>query len=165
MAISDFISFDDVRAALGVSEDEIKDTTLSLDLYEYNLVSELESIDLTLISIYETQKGSAPSTWTAEQIRFYQAVKLFSVYAVAKQATVALPMFGPKEQTDGKASVVRFALDPYKATIDAVLTQYDVFREKLIKAFSDIGPTAPPPESSRPYLVVATPTYDPVTGT
>lgn len=165
MAISDFISFDDVRAALGVSEDEIKDTTLSLDLYEYNLVSELESIDLTLISVYETQKESAPSTWTTEQTRFYQAVKLFSAYAVAKQATVSLPMFSPKEQTDGKAGVVRFALDPYKATIAAILKQYDAFREKLIKAFSDLNSNDTPVATMRPYIVVASPVSDPVTGT
>jgi hypothetical protein len=164
MALLDFISFDDVRAALGVSSDEITDTTLSLDLYEFNLVSELESIGLTLIADYEAQKASAPDTWTEEQTRFHQAVKLFSAYAVAKQATVALPMFSPKEQTDGKAALVRFAQNPYKDTIAAILQAYDVYRTKLEAAYGVIKMTGTPEASTRPYFIVATPAYDPVTG-
>lgn len=164
MALVDFVGFDDIRAALGVSSDELQNATLSLDLYEYNLVSELEAIDIPLASVYMALKGSAPSTWDDLQKRFYQAVRVFSAYAVAKQATVSLPMFGPKEKTDGKASVVRFALDPYKATIDAVLAQYEAARLRLIAAYAGLNATDAPPASTRPYLVVASPTYDPVTG-
>lgn len=164
MALIDFISYDDVRAALGVSEDEITDATLSLNLYEFNLVSELESISLTLITDYETQKGASPSTWTDAQTRFHQAVQLFSAYAVAKQATISLPMFGPKEQTDGKAALVRFAQNPYKDTIAAVLAKYEAFKVKLEAAYGALTSTDAPTTTTRPYFVVAVPTYDPVTG-
>jgi hypothetical protein len=164
MAMSDFISFDDVRAALGVSSDEITDATLSLDLYDFNLVSELESISLNLIADYQALKETAPSTWSTANTRFHQSVRLFSAYAVAKQATTALPMFSPKEQTDGKAALVRFAQNPYKDTINAVLQSYDAFRAKLEAAYAAASLTEAPAETTRPYFVVSVPTYDPVTG-
>lgn len=164
MSMIDYISFDDVRAALGVSSDEITDTTLSLDLYAFNLVSELEGISLTLMTDYATQKETTPDTWSAIQTRFHQAVRMFSAYAVAKQATVSLPMFAPKEQTDGKASLVRFAQDPYKATIAQVSQQYDVTKARLEAAYGAINSAGTPVASTRPYFVVSTPTYDPVLG-
>lgn len=165
MAIVDFTSFDDVRAALGVSQDEIKDATLSLDLYEFNLVSELEGISLDLIPTYMTQVGDPQESWNAEQTRFYQSVRLFSTYAVAKQCTISVPMFSPKEQSDGKAALVRFALDPYKSMIDGVVQQYDIFREKLESAYGAITTSGDPIFIPRTYFTVISPSSDPVTGT
>lgn len=165
MALIDFISYDEVRAALGVSQDEIKDTTLSLNLYDFNLVSELESISLDLIAAYTAQVAATPSTWTAAQTRFVQATKLFAAYAVAKQLTVSLPMFGPKEQSDGKASLVRFAQDPYKATIASVVQQYETFKVKLAETFAAMQSTTATANVTREYFSVATPDSNPVLGT
>lgn len=165
MDLVDFVSFDDVRAALGVSKDEFTDATLSLDLYKFNLVSELESIDLTLIDAFLPLSESTPADLTAIETRFVQSVTLFSTYAVAKLATIALPMFGPKEKTDGKAGAVRFALDPYKATIARVLQQYDAFKAKLEAAFAATLSTTSAASVSRPYLSVVSPNSDPVLGT
>ena len=41
MALLTYTTYDDIRAALGVSSDEIEDATLSLSLYELNLTSDL----------------------------------------------------------------------------------------------------------------------------
>lgn len=164
MALVDYVSFDEVRAALGVSTDEITDATLSLELFDFNLVSELEDIGVDLIADYATQKVTAPSTWSTAQTRLHQAIRLFSAYAVAKQCTIALPMFSPKEQTDGKASLVRFALDPYKATIARVLQQYDAFKGKLEAAYAAVLSTDAPAIIARPYFSVVSPSFDPVTG-
>jgi hypothetical protein len=166
MALIDFISYDEVRAALGVSQDEIKDTTLSLNLYDFNLVSELESISLNLIAAYMAQVAVTPSSsWTAAQTRFVQSTKLFAAYAVAKQLTVSLPMFGPKEQSDGKASLVRFAQDPYKATIASVVQQYETFRVKLAETYAALQSTTATANVTREYFSVATPDSNPILGT
>lgn len=164
MTLEDYISFDDVRAALGVSDDEIEDTTLSLDLYAFNLVAELEGISLTLPADYAAQKETSPSTWSDIQNRFHQSVRVFSAYAVAKQALTALPLFAPKEQTDGKAGVVRFAQNPYKDTITGVLVSYDQARLRLVTAYGAITSLIPI-AVTRPYLHVAVPQRDPVLGT
>jgi hypothetical protein len=165
MTLTDYVSFEEVRAALGVSEDEIKDATLSLDLYAFNLVSELEGISLTLVEDYAQQKVSPVEGWTPIQVRFHQAVRLFSAYAVAKQATISVPMFAPKEQTDGKASLGRWAQDPYKPMIASVLKQYEVFKVKLEAAYGAIQTTVSPTTVDRPYMSVVAPISDPVLGT
>lgn len=164
MTIASYTTFDDVRAALGVSADEITDATLSLDLYTFNLVSELESISINLPTDFAALPVP-PATLTAVQTRFAQAVSLFSTYAVAKQGTISLPMFSPKEQTDGKAGLVRFAQDPYKATIQRILQQYEVFKLKLEAAYAATLSTDAPAAIARPYFVVSSPSSDPVLGT
>lgn len=164
MSMPEFITFDDVRAALGVSEDEITDTTLSLDVYEFNLVSELEGISLLLIPAYLALSEAGPTSWTDIQKRFYQATRLFAAYAVAKQATIAVPMFSPKEQTDGKAGLVRFAQDPYKGMIARVLAQYEIFKIKLEVAYAATTATTATPLTIRSYMSVVGIGVDPVTG-
>ena len=164
MALVDYISFDDIRAALGVSKDEIDDATLSLDVYAFNHVSELEHVSPLILGVYAAQLLVTPTLWTPIQTRFFQSFTLFSAYAVAKQATISLPLFSPKEQTDGKASMVRYAQDPYKATITRVLQQYDAFKAKLIEVFNALQNTSAPVVISRPYLSVGSPIYNPVTG-
>jgi hypothetical protein len=164
MATVDFTSFDDVRAALGVEKDELTDATLSLDLYAFNLVAELEAISLTLIGDYEAQKETSPADLTDKQKRFHRSLRVFSAYAVANQACTGLPMFAPKDETDGKAGKGRFAQDPYKATIARIAQQYEAAKVTLTDAYIAVQPATPVVNSSRPYLSISTPDYDPVIG-
>ena len=163
MAITAYTTYDDIRAALGVSSDEIEDATLSLDIYELNLTSEFEDISLSLASAYATV--AALTSRSDVQERFYQATRLFSAYAVAYQATSSLPLFSPKDISDGKATVSRYADSPYKAVIAQVKTLYEKFKGKLEKAYADNSATSVADLAPRPYFTVVSPSYDPVTGT
>jgi hypothetical protein len=165
MSLTDFTSYDDIRAALGVSAEEIEDATLSLPLYELNLVSELEEVNLDLISNYMDLQGIDASTLTAEQQRFDRYAQLFATYAVAKNLTVSLPLFSPKEVTDGKAGFSRYSTDPYKVTIARVIAECDKFRTKLEKAYGDLTSVATVDVPIRTFMFVASPTSDPITGT
>lgn len=162
MSLIDYTSFDDVRAALGVSIDELSDTTLSLNLYAFNLVAELRGIDSGLIAYYAPFIAAAPTT--DPDLTFYQSVKLFAAYAVAKQACGSLPMFSPKEQTDGKSSLVRFSADPYKVTIARIGEQYDAAKISVADAFNATQNLGAPLVSDRPWLDVVSPDYDPISG-
>jgi len=164
MTLIDYTSYDDVRAALGVSQDEIKDTTLSLDLYAFNLASELEGISLTLIPAFTTVKAIPVDDRSAVQTRFFQATKLFASYAVAKQLCTSLPMFAPKDQTDGKASLGRFSADPYKATIARIVADYETNKARLELALEGLTPEVGRVVTSRPYFSVVSPLVDPVLG-
>jgi len=164
MTLIDFTSYDDVRAALGVSQDEIKDTTLSLDLYAFNLTSELEGISLTLIPTFTTVTAIAVDERSAVQTRFFQTAKLFACYAVAKQLCTSLPMFAPKEQTDSKATLGRFAQDPYKATIARIVADYETNKARLATALEGLTPEVARVITSRPYFSVVSALVDPVTG-
>lgn len=170
MALVDFTTFDDVRAALGVSSDEIEDATLALAVYEFNLKDEMSEAgeeavaNSDLTSDYSTVAAKSPSDRTTAEQRLYETLRLFATYVVARHLTSALPMFAPKQQTDGKASLVRFTNDPYAQTVKAVTSLYDHYRARLIIAYARFKSLGTPVLTVRSYLSVVSPAVDPVTG-
>lgn len=163
MALLTYTTYDDIRAALGVSVDEIEDATLSLSLYELNLTAELEDVDLTLETEYATV--AALTSRTAVQDRFLQATRLFSTYVVAYQATTSLPLFSPKDISDGKATMSRYADSPYKEVIKKVEQLYGKYKSRLEAALAALTASSAPSITARPYFSVSVPDSDPVTGT
>lgn len=161
MALLDYTTYEDIRAALGVSNDELEDSTLSLEVYEGNLTLELEDVSLALQTEYATV--AALTTRTDAQTRFYDAARLFSTYAVAKHASVTLPMFSPKDIGDGKALVSRWADSPYKTTIKEVEKMYDRLKNRLAQAFAAYQSTSTT-SVVQTFMVVSSPSTNPVTG-
>lgn len=166
MLLTDYTSFDEIRAALGVADDELADTQLNLPMYAEVLQMELEDIHVNLPTIYA---ATAPlvdaGTITTDQQRFLQAAHLFATYAVAKHLTTALPLFSPEQVTDGKAMLRRAQTDtPYQKVIDAINREYARFRGRLEQMFAVINSTATPAQVSKSYLSVVTPAADPITG-
>lgn len=161
MLITDYTSYDEIRAALGVSVDEIDDATLALALYADTLQVELEDVALTLPTVYTATK--ALPTPTDDEKRFLQSAHLFATYAVAKQLTTSLPLFGPEEITDGKAAVKRFA-DPFKKVTEAVGQEYARFRSRLVQTFAVVNSTTVNDAAPKTYFAVISPSTDPVTG-
>lgn len=156
----DYTTYDDIRAALGVSSTDLPDAALSLNLYELMLTQEFEAIDLTLEAVYLTTE-SLPSP-TAEETRFLSACDLFATYAVAKHLTASLPMFSFRQMTDGKAQGTRFD-NPYKDAIAYVISQYDTAKSRLIDAFSAIG-TITNTTVAKSYFAIVSPSTDPIVG-
>lgn len=161
MSLIDYTSYDAVRAALGVTDEELEDDTLSLQLYEDHLKSDLDDISYDLDGVHVTLL--ATPVLTAAEERFMMASRLFATYSVAKTLTVTLPMFGPRSVEDGKAKVERFQ-DPYKATITAVNNEYEKWYNRLKDAFGDLG-QATTVRTARVYAAVVTPASDPILGT
>lgn len=162
MALSDYTTPDNIRAVLGVEDDELKDETLSLEVYEFGLRQELDLIDLDLADDYATIADLDSKTDT--QRRFYEACRMFATYAVAKSLLSALPLMAPKEITDGKAATSRFAQDPYKETTKAVTSWYEIHKQRLEDAY-DLLNASPVSEIQLPtMMLVGVPTNDPVTG-
>jgi len=160
----DFTSFEDIRAALGVSAEEIKDATLSLPLYVNRLRMDLESVSASTLTLHATLANVQPASQTEQQARFEIALQLFATYSVAKHLTISLPLFSPREITDGKASLSRYAQDPYRATIARVESEYDTLRQNLAAALAGAESVSAPTVSLRPWFSAVTPTPDPVTG-
>lgn len=159
MVITDYTTYADIRAALGVSEDDIEDATLALSLYADYLQGELEDIDLTLTSVYATVKAeAAPSD---AQKRFLATCRLFSTFAVAKQLTASLPLFAAKNVSDGKATVGRFD-NPYKDVIASVNSQYDKMKSRLVAALFALGTTTKD-VVPRVFFVPSVAGYNPIT--
>lgn len=157
--LNQYTTFEDVRAALGVSSTELEDGTLTLQLYEDHLMADLDDISLSLRDTFIA--FSAEAAPTSAQSRLLQYTRLFATYSVAKALTNTLPMFGPKTIEDGKARMQRFE-NPYRETIDAVNREYERWRNRLQQAFVAIGEASS--RTNRSYMSVVSPGFDPVTG-
>ena len=163
MAITSYTSYDDIRAALGVSSDEIDDATLSLQVYEFNLIAELEDISLDLPGDYATV--AAANNRDEDSERLYQSVQMFSTYAVALQLTSSLPLFSPKDITDGKAGFSRYSDSPYKEVVKDVKRMYERFKGRVTSVYADFNSSDAPIAVPRVLMVAVSPASDPVTGT
>lgn len=137
-AITVYTTYADIRAALGVSTDDLEDTTLALPTYADLLDVELTDINSTLPDTYTTTIA-LPTPTTNEQ-RFLQAARLFATYALAKHLTSSLPLFAAKQVTDGKSANTRFD-NPYRDTVKSINEQYDRFRNRLRDATAALGST------------------------
>jgi hypothetical protein len=164
VTLTDYTSYDSIRAVLGVPDDELEDETLALEVYSTYLLMELEGVNADLPSAYVTAATLSEGARSAAQQRLYLMTRLFSTYAVANQLGSSLPMFGPKSTSDGKTVVTRFQDDPYMSTLERVKQEYDRLKPVVASALAQVNPAAAVAAVSRSLFAVSTPTFDPVTG-
>lgn len=162
-ALTDYTSYDEVRAVLGVSNDEIDDATLGLGVYSLNLLAEFEDIAEALPEDFAVVDALEAATRTENQRKFWNAAQLFAPYAVGKQLATSLPLFAPKSITDGKSGFTRFSDSPFKTAIESCLKQYSANRQRLVEAYGTFKNTSSI-LSARPYFSVVSLATDPVTG-
>lgn len=159
----DYTTFDDIRSALGVSSDELEDTTLELETWDYHLQADLEGISATLTAGYAAVVAVAAGSRTAAQAKLYRATRLYATLSTANALAASLPMFGPKDVSDGKALVSRFADAPYKAVVKSVREQYETAGARLKQAWAELS-SSTSKVTVRSYMGVSSPATDPVTG-
>lgn len=155
-----YTTYADVRAALGVDDDELSDATLCLQLYADTLDADLRDVGAGVASTYATV--SALASPSADQSWFLTCVRSFSTYAVARALLPALPSFAPQSIEDGKARVQRFDT-PYREKSKAIGEEFGRWQSRLEAAFTGIG-QASNPTPARGYMSVVTPGSDPITG-
>jgi hypothetical protein len=159
MALTDYTSYAEVRAILGVNDLEVADTLLALPFYSEIINAELTDINDTLPSLYAA--AVIEPTPTVFQSKLVSYTRLFSTYATAKTLTTSLPLFSPRAIEDGKARLERFN-NPYKEVIDAVGREYDRWRLRLIDLLADLEGTV---ESTAVFGFTTVPLeIDPITG-
>lgn len=167
--LTQYTTYDEIRAALGVAQEEIEDEVLELPNYERMLVFDLEDIgtfDPTLQAQYLTliDSDATPSPTVDEQ-RFVSIMKVFCTYSVAKQLLVTLPMFAPQQIKESKTELVRIS-DPYKDAKAGVTSFYEQVRARLLAAYKVLYPSAggETARSADAFLVATGLSVDPVTG-
>lgn len=146
--LNQFASYDSIRAALGVSDDEVADTVLGLPIYMQLLNISFDAVVAGISDVYlPLVTGNPPPVLTPVQQRFVDVVQLFSVYSTAKTLLTSLPMFSPLGITDGRATLTRF--DTASADIrQGVDLMFGVVRQKVLDAWHDMGMTPPDPVSN-----------------
>lgn len=133
MNLIDFTTYDEVRAVLGVSEEELADTTLALPLYLQQLQLSLESVYPPLESMYTAISAIDPISRTVQEQKLFDIVQVFSGYATSKSLLVGAPLFAPRRITDGRAEVERVT-DPFANLRDEIEQTLNALRQRLIAA-------------------------------
>jgi hypothetical protein len=167
MSLTTYCEFDEVRSALGVNNLELSDSVLSLPVYEMGLIREFNRISPSLTAAFSAVRAIASASRTATQNALYDAVHLFSVYAAARQVGVSLPNFAPKDVNDGKASLSRFAGEPFERVLTRIDNYYAETREsarQALEVYSGSASATTPSLAPVPAFLASTRAYDPVTG-
>lgn len=111
--ITDYTTYADVRAVLGVSEYEVEDTTLALATYasalQRALRSTSDSAGKTLYAYFD-ELDALPSP-TEAQDTLLGLIKDFSTYTVAEVCLSGLSLTAMKQESDGKTTAVRFSAE------------------------------------------------------
>ena len=138
-----YTSYDEVRAVLGLNDEELTDKTLSLDVFEHGLIDDFYDININFQTLHETISSSANPT--PLEARILRLSSLFATYSVARQVSGSLSMLAPKAYADGKASASRFSNDPFKETIKRIQDQYELVRSRLTSALEEyeVSQTSP----------------------
>ena len=167
--VTDYTSFSEIRAALGVSVDEVGDEVLGLTMYSSHLGMEFwtlsddleitEDIGDTFVTLMAVNAGSR----TRQQKRALSAISLFATYAVARHLGTSLPLMAPKEIGDGKALMSRFTDSPYKSVMAKVEDQYGKIKAEFASALA--GLTSKESYTiTTSFMGVSLQSTDPVTG-
>lgn len=164
MALTPYCSNDEVRAVLGVTTSELKDNVLNLPVYEMGLRRELIRVSPSLPAAFSTVNSVDPKSELQQAL--HDAVRLFAVYATAKQAGASVALAAPKGLTDDKSGFDRFADAPYKDVLNRVDTAYAAARQDLVDAYSSYAgaATATGFYGLPSGMAISSRTYDPVTG-
>ena len=135
-ALTDFASYDEIRAVLGVSDEELENGTLALPMYLKLLQMEFGDMEPTLEAQYLAAKGSASPT--AEEQKLVDVVSVFSAYAISKNLLTSMPLFAPKRITDGRAETDRVT-DPFEGVREGVNSTYSILLARVKAALEALG--------------------------
>jgi len=164
MLITDYTSYAEVRAALGLNIEELPDSMLALELYSTGLQFDLEDVAATLPSEYVVIAAIALLDRSAAQQKLYLTARQFATYASASQFFPSLPLLAAKTISDGKAAVTRDAAAPFKQTIEACRAKFQETRQRLEAAYATLHATTAADAVQLPLLFVVAPSTNPVTG-
>jgi len=165
MAITDYTTYDDIRAVLGVEDDELTDATIGLSIYENTLSLALTATSGVLSPSTETRNLAEQHEYisnlvspTDDETKMLLTIVNYACCVVAAALSSSLPMLAPKIQSDGKSTLTRFASEEtYKSAQRGVWEMIAKIKGDFIELF---GGTV---EVSTPLSVV-TPDEDLVTG-
>lgn len=168
MALTTYTTYSHVRAVLGVSDKELKDTVLALDLWEQQFLLEMSDVDGgagAVMAQYTVIAGMDPGDRSANQSAYYNVLRLVATYSVGKQLLSPQAMFAIQRLTDGKAEFERFNqanLDKVRMGVEGT---YSAMLKRLMALLALLVPgAAVTPSPDRVMVVNSAIALDPVTG-
>lgn len=162
--LTEYTTYAEVRAALGVSEEEIDDATLELQMYETLLEEDLNGISPLVLTTWAGLDEDEDAR-TADEAKFAKRLRLYATYSVAAQLLTSVELFGFLKVADGRASTERRpqAFDTINGNVLAMLVKA---RAWLLASLDLLAPGTPvTPAGSISWTSSVAPATDPVTGT
>ncbi len=133
--LTQYTTFDEVRAVLGVSDEELEDEVLVQPFYERQLILDIEDVDTGIPDAFDTVSAIPYASRTKVQKRFYDVVQLFSAYALGRTLLTSLPYFAELRMQDGRSEKQRVK-DPFAFTRDGVNAGFTAARQSLLAAYA-----------------------------
>ena len=148
MALTDYTSYAEVRAVLGVSATELPDSVLAQPQWDSLLTLDLEDVSTNLpakyaymVEMYAEVFAEPADGLLKNERRFYELTRLYASYSTARTLLTSLPLFAVKDLTDGRASFSR-GIGDFAEVRDAVLGMCTTLKSKLSIAYLKIDSTA-----------------------
>ena len=150
-----YTNTDQIRAVLGISDDELSDQTIA-DA-EYEVIAESE-LDLVYAAHAAAITDSEDPGATGAEISLGKRIRLLCAYEIAVMFCPQLQALIFKKIEDSKAKYERYSEEGLQKLKDDVLTMRDYLRGLLNPEFAIST-------SSLSFIGVSRPSYDPVTNT
>jgi hypothetical protein len=137
LLITAYTSYNEIRAALGVSEEEVPDGDLELPTRLTLLEEAITDLHPGLLPLWSTLPDE--SLRSAEQSRFAKLLSLYATYAVAADLLVTVELFGYQKVADGRASTERSekAFENLRGNVQGMLKRLGT---KLLAALVELAP-------------------------
>lgn len=155
--LTEYTSYNAVRAVLGVSSDEIDDGVLELPMYEVLLSEDVLELQTNMLADYTTAKLLV----TPESKRFVRLFQTYASYQVAYTLLGSVPLFAPKDINDSKTAISRVA-DPFKNLEASIGNTLGYIRGRLLSAYLAYSPTTSVQVAVPRRLLSSVGGYDPV---
>lgn len=143
-----YTSYDQVRAILSVTDEELEDHTLALPVFEYNLHQQFVDAGEGLHEKYLALMAANSTSWTANERRYVNIAQVFATYGVAVQLLDSLPLLAVQSEQDARAQYQRFE-KPFERVDAAVRSAFQVAKANLVRVYNLIAAT---PLNSQPTL-------------
>ena len=162
ITLTDYTSYAEIRAILGVSIYELADETLALPLFTQVLHTRLRSTAGTfqgttgsLTALFEELSGVLDPTEAQED--FIILIKQYASYVVAETCLTGLSLFAPKQVADGKSSETRFSSEAtFKDVATSIRQELSRLSGKIAEQLGSTDPIIKKMERVRPFQDVVT---------
>ncbi len=160
--VNEYTTFADIRGALGVSEEELSDEDLGLEIHLTNLLEDLEDVSPLALPTWEALPELDDRT--ANEARYGRLFRLFCSYAVACRLLDSVELFGFLKVADGRASTERpvDAFENLRTNLPAQLARVTALLKAVLALIEPAAPVIP--AARTPWISSTGIATDPVTG-
>ncbi len=138
LSLLDYTSYDEIRAILALTDEELADGVLALPIFVTELVEDLYAVDPGINDLY--LQYSTTFSNPPEIRRFVRLVRAYSAYVVSMQLTESLPLLAVQSENDARAAYKKFD-NPFDDITMMVGANYLKTQQYMVDAYNAVTST------------------------